>query len=110
MDKDLSCGNFPQFAENLAKKAKTPLSETYILMGVMLDIAVLCMMQKRQRIHLCRDGFRERGDLGHLSFWGARKCDLFGHLCEKRESMPLFCVVPPQNLCFMVPTLVLQLP
>ena len=26
-----------------------------------------------------------------------RKCDLFGRLSEKRESMPLLCVVSPQK-------------
>jgi len=57
-----------------------------------------------------RDGFRERRALGHLSFWAPRKCDLFGRLCEKCESMPLLCVVPPQTLSFVVPTLVPQLP
>jgi len=35
-----------------------------------------------------RDGFRERGALGHLSFGAPRKCDLFGRLCEKREVCP----------------------
>ena len=38
------------------------------------------------------------------------RCDLFDRLSEKRESMPFLCVVPPQNLCFVVPTLVLHLP
>jgi len=27
-------------------------------------------------------------------------CDLFGRLSEKRESMPLLCVVPPQKSIF----------
>jgi len=34
-----------------------------------------------------RDGFRERGALDHLSFGVPPKCDLFGRLCEKRESL-----------------------
>jgi len=34
------------------------------------------------------------GPLGHLSFWAPRKCGLFSRLCEKRESIPLLCVVP----------------
>jgi len=28
------------------------------------------------------------------------RCDLFGRLSEKSESMPLLCVVPPQNYIF----------
>jgi len=27
-----------------------------------------------------RDGFRERGALGHLSFWGPTQVSPFGHL------------------------------
>jgi len=57
-----------------------------------------------------RDRFGERGALGHLSFGAPRKCDTFGRLREKRESMPLLCVVPHQDLSFVVPTLVPQLP
>ena len=40
-------------------------------------------------------------DLGSAGPWAIlvlgtqRKCDLFGCLCEKRESMILLCVVPP---------------
>ena len=44
-----------------------------------------------------RDEFRERGTLGHLSFRAPSRCDLFGCLSEKRESMPLLCVAPPQK-------------
>jgi len=29
-----------------------------------------------------------------------RKCDLFGRLSEKRESMPVLCVVHPQKYIF----------
>jgi len=29
-----------------------------------------------------------------------RRCGVFGHLSEKRESMPLLCVVPPQKSVF----------
>ena len=29
-----------------------------------------------------------------------RKCDLFGRLSEKRKSMPLLCVAPPQKSIF----------
>ena len=52
----------------------------------------------------------DRRALAILIFVAPRKCDLFGRLCEKRESMPLLCVVPTQNLYFVVPTLVPQLP
>jgi len=45
-----------------------------------------------------RDRFRERGALGHLSFWGPRKCDLFGRLSGKRERMPLLCVCAPSKV------------
>jgi len=47
-----------------------------------------------------RDGFRERWALGHLSFGAPSRCDLFGRLSEKRESMPFLCVVPPQKSIF----------
>jgi len=47
-----------------------------------------------------RDGFRQRGTLGHLSFGVPRRCDLFGHLSEKHESMHLLCVEPPQKSIF----------
>ena len=57
-----------------------------------------------------RDGFRECGALGHLSFGGPKQCDLFGCLSEKRERMPLLCVAPPQKSIFIVLTLVLHLP
>ena len=43
------------------------------------------------------DEFKERGVLGHLSFWSPRKCNLFGRLFAMLESMPLLCVVPPQK-------------
>jgi len=64
-------------------------------------------------LHCCfrssRDGFRERGALGHLSFGAPSRCDQFGRLSEKRENMPLPCV-PLKHLSFVVPTLVLHLP
>jgi len=44
-----------------------------------------------------RDGFRERGALGHLSFGAPSRCDLSGCLSEKCERMPLLCVAPPQT-------------
>jgi len=47
-----------------------------------------------------RDGFRERGALGHLSFGAPSRCDLFGRLSEKRESMTLLCIAPPQKYIF----------
>ena len=47
-----------------------------------------------------RDGFRERAALGRLSFGVLRRCDLFGRLSEKRISMPLLCVGPPQKSIF----------
>jgi len=50
-----------------------------------------------------RDGFRERGAPGHLSFVGAPSiCDLFGRLSEKRESMHLLCV--SMHLLFLMYT------
>ena len=49
---------------------------------------------------IVRDGFRERRTLGHLSFWGPRKYDPFDRLSQKRERMPLLCVVPPQKYIF----------
>ena len=55
-------------------------------------------------VHNCkdmsRDGFRKRGALGHLTLEAPRRCDLFGRLSEKRESMPVLCVVPPQKSIF----------
>ena len=47
-----------------------------------------------------RDGFKERGALGHLSFGAPRKCDLFGRLSEKHKSMTLSWVVPFQKSIF----------
>jgi len=47
-----------------------------------------------------RDGFRERGALGHLRFGAPSRCDLFGRLSEKRERIPLSCVAPPQKSIF----------
>jgi len=47
-----------------------------------------------------RDGFRERGALGHLVFGAQRRCDLFGRLFEKHESMRLLCVVSHQKSIF----------
>ena len=44
--------------------------------------------------------FRERGALGHLSFWSPQRCDVFGHLPEKRESMHLLCF--PSNAKYSV--------
>jgi len=35
------------------------------------------------------DGFRERGALGHLNFWGP-KCDRFGRFPEKRKVCPSY--------------------
>jgi len=35
-----------------------------------------------------------------LVFGAPRKCDLFGRLSEKRESMPLLYVVPPEISIF----------
>ena len=51
-------------------------------------------------ITVVRDGFRECGALGNLSFGAPSRCDLFGRLFEKREHMPLLCVVPPQKCIF----------
>jgi len=56
-----------------------------------------------------RDGFRERGTLGHLSFGGPTQVWPIGPFVWNRESMPLLCVVLLKNLSFVVPTLVLQL-
>jgi len=41
---------------------------------------------------------------------GITWCDVFARFSEKHESMPFLCVVSPQNIYFVVPTLVLQLP
>jgi len=49
---------------------------------------------------LPRDGCRERRALGHLSFGGPSRCDLFGRLSEKRERMPHLCVATPQKYIF----------
>jgi len=45
-----------------------------------------------------RDGFRERGAQAILIFGAPRRCDLFGYLSEKHESMPLLLVIPIQNI------------
>jgi len=47
-----------------------------------------------------RDAVKERGARGHLSFSAPRRCDLLGSLSEKRESMPILCVVAPQKYIF----------
>ena len=44
-----------------------------------------------------RDAFRERGALGHISFWGPTREWPILSLSEKCESIPLLCVVPPQR-------------
>jgi len=57
-------------------------------------------------LHQNEVGFRavtdlgSAGQLGHLSFGASRRCDLFSRLSEKRESMLLLCVVPPEKSIF----------
>jgi len=40
------------------------------------------------------------GPLAIVVFGVPRKCDLFGRVSKKRESMPLLCVVPRQKSIF----------
>jgi len=47
-----------------------------------------------------RDAFRERGALGRLSFWGPMQVLSVWLFVWKRESMPVLCVVPPQQSIF----------
>jgi len=48
---------------------------------------------RRDNVATCRNGFRERGALDHLSVWASHGYDLLGRLSEKCESMPFSCVV-----------------
>jgi len=67
--------------------------------------------QSQGRIFLVRDGFRERGTLGHLSFWiSTQVWSIWPFVWKAWQYAPLMCRVPLKNLSFVVPTLVLRLP
>jgi len=64
------------------------------------NLVIFCYLLQLQHATAPRDGFRERGARGHLSFGAPSRCGLFGRLSEKRERMPLLCVPPPQKSIF----------
>jgi len=48
------------------------------------------------------------GPQASLVFGAPRRCDLFGYLSLKRESMPHLCVLPLEILFFVMSTLVVH--